>query len=279
MTKYLEEAEILENKEISKDNFLLILKSNNLLEKLVIPKAGQFYMIKGKDNANILRRPISLHSYDEQTGELQFYYKVVGVGTKDFTRFEKGEKIDIQGPLGNGFTTDYKNKKIVVIGGGIGLAPFKQLINEMQNDNEIIFIGGARNREEIKIIDNFGIVESDNIKVKLCTDDGSVGQKGFTTNILEEYMINKENNIDIIFACGPHAMLEAVGAIANNNKIKCELSLEERMACGVRACVGCSIKTLSGMKKVCHDGPIFDSTVIIQDNNIEVLEQGGCGCD
>ena len=83
MTKYLEEAEILENKEISKDNFLLILKSNNLLEKLVIPKAGQFYMIKGKDNANILRRPISLHSYDEQTGELQFYYKVVRVGTKD----------------------------------------------------------------------------------------------------------------------------------------------------------------------------------------------------
>ena len=75
MTKYLEKAEILDNKEISKGNFLLVVKSNNLLDKLVIPKSGQFYMMKGKDNANILRRPISLHSYDEKTGELQFYYK------------------------------------------------------------------------------------------------------------------------------------------------------------------------------------------------------------
>ena len=279
MTKYLEKVVILENTEISKDNYLLIVKTENLLEKKIIPKVGQFYMINCGNSANILRRPISLHSYNEENGELQFYYKVVGIGTSELTKFAKNDLLDIQGPLGNGFTTDYENKNIIVVGGGIGLAPLKELINEMKKNNNIIFIAGARNKEEIKIVDNFNINETDGIELKLCTDDGSVGEKAFTTYILENTLKNERNKIDIIYACGPHGMLELVGKIANENSIICELSLEERMACGVKACVGCSIRTTEGMKKVCYDGPVFDSKLILLNNEIEQGEQGGCYCE
>ena len=279
MTKYLEKVVILDNTEISKDNYLLKVKSENLLGKKIIPKIGQFYMINCGKSENILRRPISLHSYNEENGELPFYCKVVGKGSSELTKFKKNNLLDIQGPLGNGFTIDYENKNIVIIGGGVGLAPLKELVNKMKKNNKIIFIAGARNREEIKIVDNFNISEIDDIELNLCTDDGSVGEKSFTTYILNNIIKNKKNKIDIIYACGPHKMLELVGQIANENNIICELSLEERMACGVKACVGCSIRTLEGMKKVCYDGPIFDSKLILLNSHIEKGVQDGCCCE
>ncbi len=279
MSNYLENVVILQNKQISDENYLLVVKSNHLLNGDIIPKSGQFYMIKMKDQSTILRRPISLHSFDKESGTVQFYYKIVGKGTKELSTYIEGDILDIQGPIGTGFTTSNKNKKIVVIGGGIGLAPLKQLINDIKNDNEILLIAGARNKDEIAVVENFEINKDDNVKIKLCTDDGSVGGKKTTVDILNEYLNDVENKVDAIYSCGPHGMLEAVKKIADKYNIKCELSLEERMACGVRACVGCSIETTVGMKKVCHDGPVFDASIIKLSGKTSEKIESGCSCE
>ena len=130
-TEFLENVEILENKAVGGDNFLMRVKSENVENKKNIPVAGQFYMLKLKNEIMILRRPISLHSVNSQTGEIEFLYKVLGQGTKELTSYAKGDVINIQGPLGNGFEIIEETSKIVIVGGGIGLAPLKQLLKEL----------------------------------------------------------------------------------------------------------------------------------------------------
>ena len=256
MKNFLNDVKILENREIGKDNYLLRVKMN---DECVVPKAGQFYLLKCRDGARILKRAISLHYIDEQKGILEFVYKIIGKGTKEISEYKKNEYINIQGPLGKGFDTGIKDKTAVIVGGGIGLAPLKQLIRSIKDYNRIIFIAGGRDIEALKILENF---DNENIDVKICSDDGSIGEKAFVTEVLENYL--EKGAADIIYTCGPHIMMEKITEIAEKNNIKCEVSMEERMACGVKACVGCSIKTTEGMKKVCHDGPVFDSKIIMK---------------
>lgn len=130
-TNFLEDVEILENRYVGGDNFLMRVKSKNTQDSKIVPKAGQFYMLKLKNEIMTLRRPISLHSVDHETGELEFLYKVLGRGTRELTTYALGDVINIQGPLGNGFAVTQNSDKIVVVGGGIGLAPLKQLLKEL----------------------------------------------------------------------------------------------------------------------------------------------------
>ena len=256
MTNFLNDVKIMENSEISKDNYLLRVKMN---DSCILPKAGQFYLLKCRDGARILKRAISLHYVDEDKRILEFVYKITGKGTKEISEYKKDEYINIQGPLGKGFDTGIKDKTAVVVGGGIGLAPLKQLIESIKEHNRIIFISGGRDAESLKILESF---ETENIDSRVCSDDGSTGKKAFVTELLENYL--ETGAADIIYTCGPHIMMEKVAEIAEKNSIKCEVSMEERMACGVKACVGCSVKTTEGMKKVCHDGPVFNSRIIIK---------------
>ncbi|MGL4253711.1 MAG: dihydroorotate dehydrogenase electron transfer subunit [Fusobacteriaceae bacterium] len=267
---FLENCKIIENKKVDSHYYLMKIESATMSEA---SKPGQFFMFRCKNGINILRRPISLHNVDKENGILEFYYEVKGKGTEEFSKMKIGELLDIQGPLGNGFSHKVKNKTVLLIGGGMGLAPMKYLLHSLANTgNRVIFIAGGRNSGALKILDNFNLEEK-NIELHIMSDDGSAGEKGNVIEKMREVINN--NQVDRVYSCGPHRMMELVGEIANKKNIWCEISLEERMACGVKACVGCSIKTLDGMKKVCHEGPVFDSKIIVETMPIQAEP---CSC-
>ena len=152
----------------------------------------------------------------------------------------------------------------------MGIAPMKLLIESLSEKNNVIFICGGRNAESVKILENMNL---EGVETIITTDDGSVGRKGNVTGPLREIL--SERKIDGVYTCGPHIMMEFVAKTAEEFGVYCEVSLEERMACGVKACVGCSILTNQGMKKVCHDGPVFDSRIVIDVNPKETVP---CSC-
>ena len=246
---FLEECEIIENIKISEDKYLLKIKSEKSSE---YAKSGQFFMIEcGK----YLRRPISVHNADKNI--LEFYYQVKGEGTKYLSKMS--DAVNIQGPLGNGFETDIENKNLLIVAGGMGIAPFKLLINKLKEKNNISLIFGGANESAIKIIEYF---DTKNIKLYITTDDGSVGDKCNSVDKTKELL--KENNFDLIYTCGPEIMMKGIIKLSLENKIKCFASMERRMACGVNACLGCNIEVFDNMNKiknakVCHDGPVFDA--------------------
>ncbi|MGL5798053.1 MAG: dihydroorotate dehydrogenase electron transfer subunit [Cetobacterium sp.] len=264
---FLEDCKVLENYQVGEDYYLMKIESKKASQH---SKAGQFFMLKLKNEIRILRRPISLHYADKDRNILEFYYEIKGGGTKEFKELEAGDTLNIQGPLGTGFTTALKGKKCVVIGGGMGIAPTKLLISELKKENEVIFIAGGRSKGALNILEN---LELEDVKTYITTDDGSLGEKGNVVSVLNRIL--QEEKIDIVQTCGPHKMMEAVAETSLRAGVFCEISLEERMACGVKACVGCSIKTLEGMKKVCHDGPVFDSKIIV---DVNPKENTGCSC-
>lgn len=266
----LENCKIVENRQVDSHYYLMKVESSSMCE---VSKPGQFFMFRCKNGINILRRPISLHDVDKENGTLDFYYEVKGRGTTEFSHLKFGDILDIQGPLGKGFSIEIENKTTLLIGGGMGLAPMKYLLNSLlERGNRVIFIAGGRNSSALQILQNFNL-EGKNIELHIMSDDGSLGERG---NVIEKMRdILKHNHVDRVYSCGPHRMMELVGEISNEKNIWCEISLEERMACGVKACVGCSIKTLDGMKKVCHDGPVFDSKIIVETMPIEAVP---CSC-
>ncbi|MEI0490294.1 dihydroorotate dehydrogenase electron transfer subunit [Brachyspira pulli] len=253
---FLEDCIIIDNIQISDDKYLLRVKSK---ESYKYSKAGQFFMLK---SSTFLRRPISLHYIDNDV--LEFYYQVKGEGTQYLSKLKKDDTINIQGPLGNGFDTSIQNKKVLIVAGGMGIAPIKLLIEKLINNNSITLIMGGANESAIKIMQRFN---TDNIELYITTDDGSVGDKCNTVDKTKEIL--KEKSFDIIYTCGPTIMMKGLIKVARENNIQCYASLEERMACGVNACLGCNIEIKDEnsengyiLKKVCHDGPVFDSKLL-----------------
>lgn len=253
---FLEDCIIIDNIQISDDKYLLRVKSK---ESYKYSKAGQFFMLK---SSTFLRRPISLHYIDNDV--LEFYYQVKGEGTKYLSKLKKDDTINIQGPLGNGFDISIENKKVLIVAGGMGIAPIKLLIAKLINNNSITLIMGGANESAIKIMQRFN---TDNIELYITTDDGSVGDKCNTVDKTKEIL--KEKSFDIIYTCGPTIMMKGLIKVARENNIQCYASLEERMACGVNACLGCNIEIKDEnsengyiLKKVCHDGPVFDSKLL-----------------
>ena len=251
---FLEDVKVLENKKINDNCYLIKVQG----EKIIQPaEAGQFFMLQTKDRSTLLRRPISLHYANKENNILEFYYEIKGKGTKEFSSLKPGEIINIQGPLGHGFTTNIKNETIVTIGGGMGIAPMKYLMEELSKNNKVIFIAGGRDKNALNILDNINLK---NIETFITTDDGSMGINGNVCVPLKEILESKK--INRIYSCGPKIMMKYIAEMAKEYGVYCEVSLEERMACGVKACVGCSILTKEGMKKVCHDGPVFNAEII-----------------
>ncbi|TDT67403.1 dihydroorotate dehydrogenase electron transfer subunit [Hypnocyclicus thermotrophus] len=254
MAAFLEDVKIIENICLGSRYYLLKVKSEKIIKEI---KAGQFCMIKPLDNALILRRPISIHNIDKENGVLEFYYETVGKGTKELSTLKAGDIINIQGPLGEGFSINIKDKKIAIIGGGMGIAPLKELIKQVNKENKVVFIAGGRDKYAFEILKNINFKNT-----IVVSDDGSIGEKKNTVEKLKEIL--EKENINMIFTCGPHIMMEKVAEVAHKNNIYCEVSLEERMGCGTGACMGCSIETTKGMKKVCKDGPVFNSKEVIK---------------
>lgn len=252
---FLEDCNVLENLNIADDYYLLRIKSAKAFN---YTKPGQFYMLKC---GRYLRRPISVHFVNENI--LEFYYQVKGAGTKYISELKSGSFINIQGPLGNGFSTNIKNKNLLILSGGVGIAPMRFLIDKLRGYNKVSFIAGFNKRSGAKIISNFDL---DRLDSYIATDDGSIGLKGSAIDRMVELFKEKETlgiKFDKIYICGPKVMIEKSLKISLENKIDTEVSLEEKMACGVNACLGCSVKTNYLMKKVCYDGPVFDGNVIL----------------
>ena len=214
-------------------------------------KAGQFVSVYTKDSSRLLPRPISLCGIDKEKGELRLVYRVAGAGTEEFSRYEAGEEVQVMGPLGNGFPL--KEKKAILIGGGIGIPPMLGLMKAL--DCERTAVLGYRD-SQLFLKDEFEAFGP----VYVATEDGSAGTKG---NVLDAIRANGVEGA-VIYACGPTPMLRAIKAYAAENGIECYISLEERMACGIGACLACVCQSKEvdhhsnvHNKRICKDGPVF----------------------
>lgn len=217
-------------------------------------QTGQFLHIEC-GGRTLLRRPISI--CDVGVDFVRFAFQVKGEGTRELAKFEVGDKINIMGPLGHGFTSK-PGEKAVVIGGGIGVFPLLRLARETDS---AVFLG-FRNKELVVMEDDFNEASGN---VTICTDDGSYGYNGFAVAAMGEYLM--ENKADIIYCCGPTPMLKTVKQIAEFRNIPCQLSLEQRMGCGIGACLTCVCQTngegMAKYKQVCTAGPVFDSKEVV----------------
>ncbi len=215
---------------------------------------GQFVHLKVRGDGcldPLLRRPFSIHDIDNKKGTVSLVYRVVGRGTEILSSYRKRDRIDILGPLGNGFNTGIRSKRVVIIGGGMGLAPLYLLSRRLSQFNQVEVFAGGEGRDDLEyFLDNFNLLD---IELKTATIDGSIGFKGKVTELWDRL----EYCPDYIFACGPRPMLQEVQKIAGLEEIPGQLSLEERMACGTGVCLSCSCKTKKGNKRVCKDGPVF----------------------
>lgn len=260
-----EKVKVLWNKEVAPSYMHIGLEGKKACETAL---AGQFVMLKAGDRIDpLLRRPFSIHQAIKKDGKItgiEILYKVVGTVTSRLSRMKQGDIIDLVGPLGNGFEVAQENKKIFITAGGIGLAPFvylaSKLIEEKTDSNAChVFIGG-KTKEDVLCKDFF---ENLGMQVHVATDDGSLGYKGLITDLITSEL--KKGKPDIIYSCGPHPMLKAIAAIAAENEVKCQVSTETLMACGMGACLGCAVGNVTNEDEymhVCVDGPVFNSKVI-----------------
>ena len=220
----------------------------------MVPGTGQFLHIKC-GHSRLLRRPISICDWQAEEGGnlLRIVFEVRGDGTLWLSRRQAGEELDVLGPLGHGFETDQKGRYLLV-GGGIGVPPLLGCARNAQGNCTAVL--GFRDAGHAMLLEEFGQLCRE---VAVTTDDGSLGRHGFVDTVVEE-ILSKENNFTAVLACGPKPMLKAVAAAAARYGVPCKVSMEERMGCGVGACLVCACKTKGGqMKHVCKDGPVFDA--------------------
>ena len=215
-----------------------------------VTRAGQFVEIAL--DGLYLRRPISVCNHDE--GELTIIYKVVGKGTDLMSQMAGGTELDVLTGLGNGFDTEHDCEKPLLVGGGVGVPPLYRLTRDLvARGKDVTVVLGFNTESEIFYAEKF---EELGAKVILATADGSVGVKGFVTDAIRESGVEA----DYFYSCGPLPMLKA---LCNSLEIDGEVSLEERMGCGFGICMGCSIHTTKGAKRVCKDGPVFKKEEVI----------------
>jgi len=258
-----EKCRILDHQKVGTRYYKLILISP-YISSHALP--GQFVEVKCSDSYEpLLRRPISIHKISAEHKTFELLYEVVGQGTELLSQTAINEELDILGPLGQGFIIKPEKKIHILVGGGMGVAPLMGLGSRVAGHGSAVYLFmGARTKEQIVCEQDFRQVID---QVSIATDDGSHGKKGLISDLLLDFLENgletRDSGLATIYACGPKAMLKAVAEIAGQKKIDCQLSLEERMACGIGACKGCAIKTTSGYKMVCKDGPVFDAKEII----------------
>lgn len=219
------------------------------------PNAGQFYMLRSVKSSLLLGRPISIfHSeYNEKSDVLSLNFLILlkGKGTSELCNLDKGDKLEILGPVGNYWVKPNSAEKVAIFGGGVGVAPvagFASTLPKKSYDFYAAFKSGSYGLEYVK---------AQNLIIT--TDDGSVGTKGMITAVIDSESIKQ---YDVVYACGPTPMLAYIQKICLEANVKCWLSLENRMACGLGACLGCTIKTTEGNKRCCKDGPIFDGKIL-----------------
>lgn len=219
-------------------------------------RPGQFICVYPRDKSTLLPRPISICEVREDRRALRIVYRVAGQGTAEFSGYREGEPVSVMGPLGNGFPLEAaEGKRVFLMGGGIGVPPILELAKELPVPGQII-VGYRDGRLFLKEdLEKYG-------RVYIATEDGSAGTRG---NVMDAIAAN-DLQADVIFACGPMPMLRAIKAYAQEKGIPAYISLEEHMACGVGACLGCVVKTAQvhhhtnvNNARICTDGPVFEA--------------------
>lgn len=244
-------CELIQKTELCPGMFDFVVKAPEISEMAEI---GQFLHIDcgGKTT---LRRPISICDFGN--GFVRFAFQVKGEGTELLAQRNVGDMLDIMGPLGHGFKVE-KGQKVAVIGGGIGVFP---LLGLARLPESVVFLG-FRNKDLVVMEDDYNEACKN---VTICTDDGSYGYNGFAIAAMGEYLL--ENKVDLICCCGPKPMLKSVKQVAEHMNIPCQLSLEERMGCGIGACLTCVCEThdegMGKYKQVCTCGPVFDAKEVV----------------
>lgn len=239
-------ADVIGNISLNEHFKLLSLSPLSFVK---IPEPGQFFMLQaGSTYDPLLKRPFSIFGYEDNI--LKFLYRIRGKGTQAIANLKNGDTINLIGPLGNCYPEPQGD--FIAVAGGIGIASLLPFLKRFKN--RAYFFYGARNKKELVMLNETRVLSKE---VFIATDDGSEGQKGFVTEILKNSLLITHYLLPI-YACGPNSMLNELAGIAADKGIKCYVSLEEHMACGVGACLGCVIKTVSGYKRVCKEGSIFD---------------------
>lgn len=255
-----EKAKIIASEQVAQNHFKITFYSPYISSHA---EPGQFLHVRcGTGTFPLLRRPISIHNIEKDKNEVQILVKTVGTGTKLLSQLRLGDRIDLLGPLGNGFKINTSKKVAVLVGGGYGIAPLFYLAKELKDKIKAIYAFiGAKSKDSVLCEEDF---KGLGVEVVIGTEDGSAGRKCLICEPVNEIFTSKtiEEGTDI-FACGPHGMLKELSSIAFEKKIPCQVSMEEKMACGIGTCLGCVTKTKEGYKKVCEDGPVFDSRDII----------------
>ncbi len=251
MAKILAYHEVVEVRYPVSDSFIISFRSPVEIPR-VLP--GNFAELQIENTAGVfLRRPFSILDVDYDSRIISFYIKIVGKGTKKLGEAKRGDRVSLIYPLGNSFTLPEPGKKVLIVGGGSGIAPFVLLGRSLkENNNDVTFLIGGRSKKDVlvsSLFSGFG-------EVLTTTEDGSTGEKGFVT----DHSVFKSGDLafDKIYSCGPDAMMKAVGRIAKQNGIDCEVSLENMMACGFGVCLCCVTETIEGNKRVCKEGPVFN---------------------
>ena len=241
--KELINTEVIENAEVAGNIYKLVVKAN------MVATPGQFIQVRLPSDEFTLRRPFGIVSNNH--GAVKMFYRVVGRGTEYLTTVKAGTMINLLGALGNGFNI-LKKSKILLVGGGLGLAPLIFAASEAESVDVLI---GGKNADEA----NFWAAEFKGLvdNLYIATDDGSVGTHGFVTELLPKVL--SASKYSAILTCGPEIMMKRVATLAKENNIPCQVSLEKRMGCGLGACLSCSIDTIRGRRKICKDGPIFNA--------------------
>jgi len=248
-------CKIICQEEIAKDIYSMWLATPKIANEAL---AGQFISLYSNDSSRLLPRPISICEIDKENGQIRVVYRIAGAGTAEFANLQEGDMIAVIGPLGNGFPLSVaNNKKVVLMGGGIGVPPMLELAKQLTASKTII----CGYRDETFLMKELSSVAP----LLIATEDGSSGVKGNVLDVVEDSNVKA----DIIFACGPTPMLRAIKAYAVKEGIECYISTEEKMACGIGACLACVCQskekdhhTNVNNKRICKDGPVFLATEV-----------------
>ena len=249
MKKYILDLKVKQVEQIHQRYVLIKLTHENTLPEML---PGQFVEVRVDGSpSTFLRRPISINFVDRENNELWLLVATVGDGTKQLAKLKFGDVLNCVLPLGNGFTPAKQGEKVLLVGGGVGVAPLLYMGAEMKRQGiEPTFLLGARTANDLLMLPIFNKYG----RAYVTTEDGSMGEKGFVTN----HSILNQEHFDRISTCGPTPMMKAVARYARQSNVDCEASLENLMACGLGACLCCVEKTTEGNLCVCKDGPVFN---------------------
>ena len=249
MTKQIADFKLVEKQDYGR-SVLLRLRSESAMPDIV---PGQFVQVRVDGSpSTYLRRPISIHDVDPSQNEIILLVQQVGEGTRHLAHAEMGDNINMVLPLGNGFTLPERGEKVVLVGGGIGIAPlyyFGKVLNE-KGIHPTLVLGGKSEKDVLRLADYQQLGET-----FVTTEDGSLGEKGFVTM----HSVWQQKQFDKIYVCGPKPMMKAVAKLAAEKDTWCEVSLENLMACGLGACLCCVEDTVDGHVCVCKEGPVFNT--------------------